>query len=848
MNSSRFSKVLWVAICGLMCVAGQRAQAQGFSIPLNGFTAANVCSSSTQPPCQVATNGSATAAVDDHQLNVLRLTAATGNQAGSAWFSTQQPFANGFDAKFKFRLSGGSGADGIAFVLQNSASGLAALGFSNGNGGALAYGDDDANSVPASGIESSVAFEFDTFQNGWDPNSNHVAIQSCGSLPNTSHHTFTIGESPVSNSCPTSDGFLNPTLGITTGQLPVTFADGNPHDVEIIYVAPSANCQIPGCMNLTVSVDGNQILSVSTDLTTQLGNVPVYVGFTGATGALTNNQDIQSWSYAPTSASTPPQHINPGTPIANVFNGAQGQLVQEDLTFPTVDNGLQYPAGVDPNSVQLTAINTLVSNSAGWPQYVSGTPWATTSCFVKSGDGGNNCSLYGNVCFDNTHPPSDLVCPFVAPGSNSKILIADKFDASTKPAIAPGTTAALIHFYPASGETWSPATGTNPACTDPTGAANPATDTSPAHCDLTNVQNFSLTGDPTTSGGTSRKGMFASVFGVPMLETAVSVNGTQVNKPGVQSPPSNSWFKTRMLNFNFLVNPAQVPSPPNNGAVAAPVNQFTYGITQGANTVVADKTFFAADTSLAQPVDFTDTQTLLQDGVYSLHWFSLDNVGIKEQNVQFDQVSSTYSTNLFNVQLNVDSTAPTITITTPANGANYSAKQKVQANYSCTDNLSGVATCVGTVPNGSYIDTTPAGAGLTQKTFTVNSTDVAGNSSSATNTYYVSCHYASVTVSPTTVNRGGKITVTSSVADCVNTAQTIKVQFVLTGPLGRNCGNSSTVMFTTPSFTVQPGTSNSFSFPFFIPYSACSGSYTINTNTISGGIQIDNVSSSLTVH
>ncbi|MGC1160811.1 MAG: L-type lectin-domain containing protein, partial [Candidatus Sulfotelmatobacter sp.] len=129
--------------------------------------------------------------------NVLQLTSSTSNQIGAAWYNTPQPLENGFTTSFQFQFTGASTppADGIAFVIQNSTSKLNAIGFTGGNGGAIGYGDDDNNLNPSTGegIPNSLAIEFDTYQNGWDPASNgngsdsHVAIQSCGSGPNTSH-------------------------------------------------------------------------------------------------------------------------------------------------------------------------------------------------------------------------------------------------------------------------------------------------------------------------------------------------------------------------------------------------------------------------------------------------------------------------------------------------------------------------------------------------------------------------------------------------------------------------------------------------------------------------------------
>jgi sugar lactone lactonase YvrE len=81
--------------------------------------------------------------------------------------------------------------------------------------------------------------------------------------------------------------------------------------------------------------------------------------------------------------------------------------------------------------------------------------------------------------------------------------------------------------------------------------------------------------------------------------------------------------------------------------------------------------------------------------------------------------------------LQYDATAPTVSIVTPPNGANYTLNQSVTAQYSCVDNLSGVDTCSGPVANGAAVATAPVGA----KTFKVTATDAAGNAGSATNSY-----------------------------------------------------------------------------------------------------------------
>jgi hypothetical protein len=83
----------------------------------------------------------------------------------------------------------------------------------------------------------------------------------------------------------------------------------------------------------------------------------------------------------------------------------------------------------------------------------------------------------------------------------------------------------------------------------------------------------------------------------------------------------------------------------------------------------------------------------------------------------------------------VDATPPSITVTTPVEGAVYSVGEQVPADYSCADEPSGsgLDKCEGSVPKGAGVDTGSIGG----KSFTVNASDKAGNTASKTVNYTV---------------------------------------------------------------------------------------------------------------
>lgn len=85
--------------------------------------------------------------------------------------------------------------------------------------------------------------------------------------------------------------------------------------------------------------------------------------------------------------------------------------------------------------------------------------------------------------------------------------------------------------------------------------------------------------------------------------------------------------------------------------------------------------------------------------------------------------------------INIDKTDPVVHVVAPSDGAVYLLNATVNADFSCSDNLSGVKSCSGPVTNGAAINTSPVGT----HPFIINSSDVADNATSSTQTYAI--HY-----------------------------------------------------------------------------------------------------------
>ncbi len=185
--------------------------------------------------------------------NVLELTDGGGGEASSAFYNTPQYVGN-FRASFTYTAGGGAAADGVAFIIQDSAAGTTALG---ATGGSLGYFQ----------ISPSIALEIDLYN-------------SVGIAPST--NGLTAASSP-------SGLLYGPTGGVAVNS-------GDPINFQLDF----AN----GVMAVTLT-DATTAATYSTNYTfgslTDLlaGTDLAYVGFSGADGGATSIQTISNFVFAP---------------------------------------------------------------------------------------------------------------------------------------------------------------------------------------------------------------------------------------------------------------------------------------------------------------------------------------------------------------------------------------------------------------------------------------------------------------------------------------------------------------------------------------------------------------------
>jgi Bacterial lectin len=205
----------------------------------------------------------------------LRLSPAIpGLGLGGAWLDAKQPVKDGFDTTFLIQITDKYvyGADGLAFAIENRPA--PALGYAGRN---IGYG----------GLTNLLVVKFDDYH--WR-NHKFVAFDEIAVMA---------ADSPTTKLW---DGSADTIASVKKG---VVFSDGAVHTVRILYV--------PG--NLQVFLDDlkNPLMTVYVNLARDmnLDDGRAWVGFTAASGADWQNQDLISWEFDSPSAPNPGEARDP---------------------------------------------------------------------------------------------------------------------------------------------------------------------------------------------------------------------------------------------------------------------------------------------------------------------------------------------------------------------------------------------------------------------------------------------------------------------------------------------------------------------------------------------------------
>jgi len=724
----------------------------------------------------------------------LQLTTSASGQTGSAWYSSPQVVEGGFTTTFQFQFTSPSTppADGIAFVIQNS--GTAAIGYTVGNGGALGYGDQDGSTNPSTGegIPNSLAIEFDTYQNWWDPassgngNVSHVAIQSCGIGRNTSHHNYLCGGTSGPNS--------------TVGAPVVTatnMADGSMHSVTITYVAACSTCSPATLANIQVMLDGVNVFA--NPVTVDLSSIGLseggtaFVGFTAATGGDFETQDILSWTFAPTQQGAP---INPSNPASlnQTFTISNTSGQQWNFNFDYIvanGDGITVQPGTTP------FVSSLVVTPTDWASIVKGTQMADASCLLAAATG-QSCAVNTLACTTTaSSTPAGANCP-VSTARN--ILFTQQIDlVQNQINVTAGTLTIPSGFAP--GLAMLPDAVTPGAqCTYPGGPLaaqlcpenimTQLIDGSPKGGGTASLPNSTYvlfcceperTTTPTISLWNNSTSVPVSFNSAPPLTPVPNLNNFQAAQGASvvvgaelrSLDPLDTTYplpgEQTLLNSNPCPALGASPATPWSTQVSAPftvngsIFNYISSITPG--------------TATTPPVVNTAPLT---DGAYNAHFYSVDCDAFEElvypPSISVAPGPATTNVATFKtVPFNVDTTPPAVTSITLSQPSGYVAQgAPLTATVVCTDPtshtvFSGIGQCGSQgspqafVGNQQTVSTTPISLStstLGTNTFTAIAQDVAGNSSTASVTYQVvgTDDLAVLMLGNLTVKTGGTIT------------------------------------------------------------------------------------------
>jgi uncharacterized repeat protein (TIGR01451 family) len=518
----------------------------------------------------------------------------------------------------------------------------------------------------------------------------------------------------------------------------------------------------------------NQIQLSTVDIGQYLGSSSLYLVTSCTSNGVTGSSQIT------------------GNPIPS-SNPTSQQLTQTFSVNPTTNQAVQfiYDLSIANSADTLTITNGSTPNNganpltqAAFQPYLNGTSFATAQCITHAGSSVNNspaCVLFTLTCqIGTSSEQSGANCP--TSSARNEYFI-DYFD---------GVLTSLPNITGTNGLSYPQGVGLLEAKEGWTGGMcsfDPATKIAGQMCPQNTLTSFTGPGAYRSGGsGQDPNSTFITVAPVPEPLTTITVANMH----------TGNWVNTHSPSVTFLSTP---PALSNSGFVAAPIESINFGISL-ASSVPQPPAPISGDSSLSnsgacpapgsaptnvKPFSGTQNVDVTEDGQFLLHYYAQDCAGTQE--LQFTNTSGTWSTGFFTYPINVDTVVPVvpgITLTPAATNNTYTIGQQVSANYSCTDDRSGIVQCgtntfstptLNTGPLTSMLNTSKAG----QYTFTVNAVDAAGNTATQSVTYNVSSPLPPVNVSvlklaPLTVKKGAQMTYSIGVANIsLNAATSVTV-------------------------------------------------------------------------
>jgi hypothetical protein len=343
-----------------------------------------------------ATNGNASFGTINSASAII-LTPSTGTQIGTAFWKQQISLSNNasFSTFFTFQIDQNtSRADGITFILQQqSATATASTGEGLGYGGFTG---------------ANMAIEFDTYQNGYDPDNNHIALDLNGSVNHSSNGGLV-------KSINTS------TLDLADANLKYVWIDYN-GSTHLLEVRISYSNSRPS--KATLSTTSYNLSSIFT-------NKSVYMGFGAATGGAMERHSITSFyainQYQPITTSTntyaqDPLGISMTSPASTVAGNGTSKL---PITVTLTDAG-GSPLANQPVTLSIVSGNGTLSTVSGTTNAsgqlvvnLSGTTASTVTIKSTAGYGGVNTN--GSYSITGTLPL--VVTGFSASKQNEEVVL-----------------------------------------------------------------------------------------------------------------------------------------------------------------------------------------------------------------------------------------------------------------------------------------------------------------------------------------------------------------------------------------------------------------------------------------